>query len=99
MRPTTFVSSFVAFFALGAPLWAAEMTYVQAYDAAMEASDDCKSAWFRRSRETALDTIRDRGVFMLSTLNPLHLDADRHLEMLTEVTNAIRECSNLTYPD
>ncbi|MCB2128478.1 MAG: hypothetical protein KDE03_05225 [Rhodobacteraceae bacterium] len=73
--------------------------YEQAYSAAIEARDKCRSAWFQSVRVEALKKINDRGALMAATLNPLSPEIERNAQMLVEVTDALRECTKLTYPE
>lgn len=73
--------------------------YERAYEAAMEAHETCMTAWTKKTRERALMTISDRGGFMAITLNPIGRDGKKQMAMLDNVTAALGECTQKTYPD
>jgi hypothetical protein len=70
----------------------------KAHKVAMAARDDCAGAWTQGGREDALEVINDKGVFLAATLNPISRKADEHLALLEEVTEALRECRSITFP-
>jgi phosphopantothenate synthetase len=64
----------------------------------MKASDVCENSWFQFRREKAAETISDQGTYLATTLNPLSRSAEEQMQMLDDVTNALRRCTKLAYP-
>lgn len=62
---------------------------------AMAAFNKCENTWFQSSREKALKTIDNAGTYLAITLNPFSKEYDSHVQMLEEVTSALRRCSML----
>jgi len=71
----------------------------KAHDVAMKALQDCGSAWTQKGREEALNIINDRGTFLATTLNPVSVGAAEHMALLDDVTEALRECTRITFSD
>jgi hypothetical protein len=87
----------IAFTAGDAPAQSARI--IEAHQEAMEASDKCKKAWLQSTRKDALATIEKSGTTIALSLDPLSIDAERHQQLLEDVTHALRECTELTFTD
>jgi hypothetical protein len=70
----------------------------RAHDAAINELEHCKNSRFQAGRENALRAINDQGTFLATTLNPISKNAKERISFLAEVTEALRICTNITYP-
>ena len=59
----------------------------------------CKEPWFQSSREKALKIIDDAGTHLAITLNPFSRNYDSHVQMLGEITSALKRCGTIAYQD
>ena len=69
-----------------------------AYRQAMDASDACRKTTHKDVREEAVGTINHRGTYVALMLEPSDGPSAVHRRMLEEVTSALRDCVDLTWP-
>ena len=72
--------------------------FSDAHAEAMSAFSDCKSAWFRKAKLSALEIIEDRGTRMALALDPMSEAHEEQMKMMDEVTAALQACSAIAYP-
>ena len=66
---------------------------------AMEALKQCEDTWFQSRREDALKVIDRAGMYLAASLNPLSRGYDEDMQLLDEVTSALKRCGKIVYQD
>ena len=66
---------------------------------AMAALKQCEETWFQSRREEALKVIDDAASRLVVTLNPLSRNYDINMQMLADVTSALKRCGKIVYQD
>ena len=69
------------------------------YRAAMAALEKCETAWFEKGRLSALDELARLLPRVVLEMNPMSRDFEEQSRRANDVTEALRACTAIVYPE